>query len=335
MPKLLIATDAWKPQINGVVRTLTNTISWLENAGYTVEVIHPNLFRNVPCPFYSEIQLALPAPGRIRKIVEKFEPDHIHIATEGPIGLQLRRLCVKRGWNFTTSFHTRFPEYLQHLAKIPQNWTWPLFRWFHGASSKIMAPSQSFADKLKQLGFNNVDIWSRGIDLGQFAPREKNYPKTDRPILMYIGRISKEKNVEAFLAAEAPGTKYLVGDGPIKKQLEKKYPDAKFLGYKTGEDLAQAYANADVFVFPSLTDTFGNVILEALASGVPVAAFPATGPIDILVEPQYGCCDEDLSAAIKRALDKGDPQACVEYARTYTWENASKQFAGYLVPHAA
>ncbi len=198
-----------------------------------------------------------------------------------------------------------------------------------------MAPSQSFAEKLREHGFANVDIWSRGIDLTQFAPRERTYPEQDRPIVMYIGRISKEKNVEAFLEAKAPGTKYLVGDGPIKKHLEKKYPRARFLGYKTGEDLARAYANADVFVFPSRTDTFGNVILEALASGVPVAAFPATGPIDILTDSRYGCCDEDLSVAIKEALEKGDSGACVEYARTYTWENATRQFAGFLVPNAA
>lgn len=332
MSKILIATDAWKPQINGVVRTLSYTIEELTSSGHEVRVISPNDFTTFPCPVYPEIALSLPKPGFIKKTINEFSPDHIHIVAEGPIGLQTRYVCRSLKLNFTTAFHTKFPDYAKKLAFIPLGISWSYLRWFHKHSGAVMTPTDSIIEELKAKRIINAKKWSRGINLELFKPRPKTIPQSERPLQMYIGRISKEKNVEAFLNTNIPGTKYLVGDGPLRKRLEQKYPEAKFLGYKTGEELAKAYSEADVFVFPSLTDTFGNVVLEALASGVPVAAYPAPGPKDTIIDKRYGSCNKDLNTAISEALENADPLECVKYANTFTWKNATDQFLSHLVP---
>ncbi|MCB0359378.1 MAG: glycosyltransferase family 1 protein [Bdellovibrionales bacterium] len=331
--RLVLATDAWMPQINGVVRTLQKTIAVLNERNIDVTVVEPSAFRTIACPLYPEIRLAFPAPYRIAKTIDSVRPHYIHIATEGPIGLQVRRYCRKPSVPFTTSFHTRFPEYVEHLAHIPQWMIWPLVRWFHAPARAVMTPSNSMVETLTEKNFRRVTLWGRGINTELFRPLPRNYPAEHRPILMYVGRVSREKNVEAFLRlTDLPGTKYVVGDGPHRAGLERQYPDVRFLGYKTGFDLAEAYANADVLVFPSLTDTFGNVQLEALATGTPVAAFPAPGPRDVLIDPAYGCCHEDLRTAVLNALEHGNRERAAEYARSFTWDAATDQFQSNLTP---
>jgi glycosyltransferase involved in cell wall biosynthesis len=331
--KILIATDAWQPQINGVVRTLSSTVDQLTELGHAVMVIEPSLFLSFPCVVYPEIQLALPPESSLQRMIGRFAPDHIHIATEGPIGLQVRRYCQTHELRFTTSYHTKFPDYLWTLLGVPSSLSYCFLRWFHAASSAIMLSTPSLERELRAWGFRNQLLrWSRAVDTRLFHPRRHTYAVSQRPILMYVGRVSREKNVEAFLQLATPGTKYVVGDGPARVELEQKYPQAVFLGPLTGQSLAEAYANADVFVFPSRTDTFGLVILEALASGVPVAAYPVPGPIDILQPPLTGALHDDLNTAITTALRYGDREACVALAARYSWEKCTRQFLGNLVP---
>ena len=331
--RILIATDAWHPQVSGVVRTLDTTSRLLRDWGHTVEIVEPSAYPSVPVPFYPEISLCFPRPGRVYDRVRRFRPDHVHISTEGPVGLWVRRYCRLRGWRFSTSYHTRFPEYLKHLAGVPECGTYRFLRWFHGRSSAMMVATPSLERELKQRGFAApMRRWLRGVDLSIFRPRPKGEVPYSRPVLLYVGRVSHEKGVEDFLRLKTAGTKLVVGDGPARAELERKYPDAVFLGYRKGQSLGEVYALADVFVFPSKTDTFGIVVIEALASGLPVAAYPATGPLDTVTGENLGALDEDLGKAVSRALSTGDPAACAAAGAGYTWENCTRQFLDNLVP---
>ncbi len=275
--RILIATDAWHPQVNGVVRTLTMMAEAANALGVDVSFLTPQSFATVALPSYPDLRVAIPSPAKIARLIAEARPDNIHIATEGPIGILVRRFCRKHRLPFTTSFHTRFPEYVSARSPIPESWVWAGLRRFHAASSAVMAATPALADELRGRGFANVVLWPRGVDAKLFHPKDVDLG-LPRPVFLSVGRVAVEKNLEAFLELDLPGTKIVVGDGPARAELEHKYPDAVFLGSMHGERLADAYAAADVFVFPSKTDTFGLVLLEALASGVPVAALPVCGP---------------------------------------------------------
>jgi glycosyltransferase involved in cell wall biosynthesis len=334
MPRrILIATDAWHPQVSGVVRTLDTTSRLLREWGHAVEIVEPSPYPSLPVPFYPEIPLCFPRPGRVYDRVRRFRPDHVHISTEGPVGLLVRRYCRLRGWRFSTSYHTRFPEYLKRLAGVPETLTYRFLRWFHGRSSAMMVATPSLEGELRGRGFAApMRRWLRGVDLSVFRPRPKGEVPYPRPVLLYVGRVSHEKGVEDFLRLKTAGTKLVVGDGPARAELGRKYPDAVFLGYRTGPALGEVYSLADLFVFPSKTDTFGIVVIEALASGLPVAAYPATGPLDTVTGEKLGALDEDLGMAVRRALLTGDPPACTAEGAGYTWENCTRQFLANLVP---
>ncbi len=328
--KIALISDAWRPQINGVVTTLTKTSQILQSMGYELETITPDRFRNWPCPSYPTIRLALGCSPRLEKILDNSQPKIIHIATEGPLGLAGRRYCIKRNLVFTTSFHTRFAEYIQVRFGIPLSWGYSYLRWFHRPAKRIMVATASLENELKTEGFRNLVRWSRGVDTSHYHPRKKILLNVPRPVFMYVGRVSVEKNIEAFLKLSLPGTKLVVGDGPQLEMLRKKHPFARFVGYKTGEALAQYFASADVFVFPSITDTFGLTMLEALASGVPVAAYCAQAPRDVLKDKRVGFMDQDLKVAAVKALSL-DRAACREYAQKYTWETCTHQFIRQLI----
>lgn len=334
MARILIATDAWHPQVNGVVRTLDTTSRVLRESGQVVEVVEPSGFTTVPAPFYPEIAVSLPRPGQVYDRVRRFRPDHVHISTEGPLGLAVRKFCRNESWKFSTSYHTRFPEYLRTLARVPEVVPYAFLRWFHGGSSSLMVATPSLEKELVSRGFTApIRRWSRGVDLTLFRPRQRtSVPEWPGPVLLYVGRVSKEKGIDDFLAIPTSGTKLVVGDGPARADLERRFPTAKFLGYRKGEALAECYAAADLFVFPSRTDTFGIVLIEALACGVPVAAYPVTGPIDVVTDDRLGALDADLSQAVERALRTGNREACVAEGRRYTWENCTRQFLANLVP---
>ncbi|EKS27520.1 glycosyltransferase family 4 protein [Afipia felis] len=327
--RILIATDAWHPQINGVVRTLTMMADAARDVGTDISFLTPQSFATVALPSYPDLRVAVPGPARIAKLIADARPDNIHIATEGPIGLLVRRYCLKRGLPFTTSFHTRFPEYISARSPIPESWVWAGLRRFHAASQAVMAATPALAEELGARGFRNVTLWPRGVDTNLFRPRDFDLG-LPRPIFLSVGRIAVEKNLEAFLALDLPGTKIVVGDGPARAELERKYPDAVFLGAMQGERLAEAYAAADVFVFPSRTDTFGLVLLEALASGVPVAAFPVCGPKDVIGGVPVGVLDEDLAAACRGSLTISREE-CRAFALKHTWENCARAFIDNIV----
>jgi glycosyltransferase involved in cell wall biosynthesis len=322
--RILIATDAWHPQVNGVVRTLTMMAEAAHGLGVEVGFLTPQSFRTVALPSYPDLRLALPRPARIARLIAAARADSIHIATEGPIGILVRRHCRRQRLPFTTSFHTRFPEYVSARAPVPESWIWAALRRFHGASQAVMAATPALAAELRTRGFRNVVLWPRGVDAGQFHPRAVDLG-LPRPIFICVGRVAVEKNLEAFLDLDLPGTKVIVGDGPSRAALAAKYPQAVFLGARQGEALADAYAAADVFVFPSKTDTFGLVLLEALASGLPVAAFPVTGPHDVIGAAPVGALHEDLRAACLAALSISR-QACLEFAARHTWEVSARAF---------
>ena len=331
--RVLIVTDAWTPQVNGVVRTLRTVTAEMRAMGKVVEVVGPDRFRTVPMPSYPEIRLAL-FPGKtLAKIIEDFAPDALHIATEGPLGMVARSYAKRRGIAFTTAFHTRFAEYLRARTGIPEFLTYAWLRHFHGAGAAVMVATQSLREELTARGFKNVRPWSRGVDLDAFHPEPKEAWDLPRPIFAYVGRVAVEKNLRAFLELDLPGSKLVVGDGPQRKALEKDFPAVHFAGARFGADLAKAYAGADVFVFPSKTDTFGLVVLEALASGLPVAAYPVTGPKDILGEAKVpvGALDEDLRAACLAALEI-DRANCRPFAETYSWRACAERFMDNLVP---
>jgi glycosyltransferase involved in cell wall biosynthesis len=322
--RILVATDAWHPQVNGVVRTLTMMAEAAKNFGVEVSFLTPQSFRTVALPSYPDLRVALPYRAKISRLIADARPDSIHIATEGPIGLLVRRYCRKHGLPFTTSFHTRFPEYISARMPVPESWIWAALRRFHGASQAVMAATPALAGELRARGFRNVVLWPRGVDATQFYPHPADLG-LPRPVFICVGRVAVEKNLEAFLELDLPGSKVIVGDGPELASLARKYPQAVFLGARQGEALAEAYAAADVFVFPSRTDTFGLVLLEALASGLPVAAFPVTGPRDVIGTAPVGALNEDLREACLAAL-KISPQACLEFAAGHTWEASARSF---------
>ncbi|MCP9627119.1 glycosyltransferase family 1 protein [Rhodopseudomonas palustris] len=323
--RVLIATDAWHPQVNGVVRTLTMMAEAAKGLGVEVVFLTPETFPTVRLPSYPDLRIAIPNPLKVARMISAAQADCIHIATEGPIGLAARRYCRKRGLRFTSSFHTRFPEYVSARAPIPESWVWALLRRFHGASHAVMAATPALAEELRARGFHNVVLWPRGVDGDLFHPREGADLGLPRPVFLSVGRVAVEKNLEAFLSLDLPGTKVVVGDGPARAALQRDFPQAVFLGAKQGEALAEVYAAADVFVFPSQTDTYGLVLLEALASGVPVAAFPVTGPRDVIGDAPVGVLSDDLRAACLGALPISR-NACLEFAAEHTWAASARAF---------
>ena len=329
--RIAIVTDAWAPQVNGVVRTLEATVTELERCGHVVQVVSPGLYRSMPCPTYPSIRLALAGPRALGRALTGFAPTHVHISTEGPLGLAARRWCIRRGWRFTTAYHTQFPDYVAKRTGVPVAWLWRYIRWFHRPAAHVLASTKSIRAELADHGIAHTAAWSRGVDLALFSPRTTGatYAGLQRPIQLYVGRMAVEKNIGAFLTSTHPGTKVVVGDGPQRAELERRFPDAMFLGELSGIALADAYAAADVLVFPSRTDTFGLVIIEALASGTPVAAYPVTGPVDI-VTPPVGALDDVLDAAIVRAL-RVDRVECARYGRSFTWSASTAQFLAALV----
>jgi 1,2-diacylglycerol 3-alpha-glucosyltransferase/glucuronosyltransferase len=329
--RIMIVTDAWLPQTNGVVQTLRQTAVQLGKLGHEVRFVTPQDFKTVPCPTYPEIRVAL-FPGRkLAASIADFQPEALHIATEGPLGLAARRYCVGHGMRFTTSYHTQFPQYLRERYPIPMWASYLALLWFHNAAERCMVSTQTVRDQLAARGFKNLARWHRGVDTELFRPRSKDFLSYPRPIAAYVGRVAVEKNVDAFLRMPWQGTKLVIGDGPELARLKVQYPDAVYAGYRFGEDLAVHLAAADVMVFPSLTDTFGLVNLEALASGVPVAAFPVTGPIDVIEDGVTGALDWDLARAARRALT-ARPADCVAAAARWSWERCTAEFESHLVP---
>ena len=331
--RALIITDAWAPQINGVVRTLQRLGVELEGLGHKVSYITPDLFRTIACPTYPEIRLSVNHWHRLGKMISDYWPAAVHIATEGPLGIAARRYCLKHGLPFTTSFHTRYPEYINARFSFPLEWTYAYLRRFHGAAEHMMVATQSLRDELAARGFHNTALWSRGVDTELFRPRPElraaNYRGLKRPIWLYVGRAAMEKNIDAFLELELEGSKLVVGDGPALAGLKRKFPSAHFAGALFGEKLSEAYAAADCFVFPSRTDTFGLVLLEALACGTPVAAYPVTGPRDVIGDAPVGVLREDLQSACRQALTI-PASAARAFALTYSWTASARQFLGNL-----
>lgn len=335
--KILVATDAWHPQVNGVVRTLGHVSREARALGFELEFLSPDQFWTLPMPSYPEIRLALAASGRVARWLERSRPDAIHVATEGPIGHAVRRACLRDDLRFTTSFHTRFPDYLAERLPVPERWTsevtWAWLRRFHAPGAATLAATPTLASELTTRGFKNVKLWPRGVDAELFRPRKQAILNFPRPIFLTVGRLAVEKNLEAFLKLDLPGTKVVVGDGPARNGLARKFSDAVFLGSLQGEALAEIYAAADVFVFPSRTDTFGLVLLEALASGLPVAAFPAAAPHDVVGHAPVGVLDEDLRLACLGALECSR-QGCRDFALGMTWAASARIFLDH-VTHGA
>ncbi len=334
--RILIVSDAWTPQVNGVVRTLATVAHELRAMGHAVEVIGPDRFRTLPCPTYPDIRLALRPGRRLAAMIAAFQPDALHIATEGPLGLAARRWARREGVAFTTAFHTRFAEYLRARTRIPLRPTYAWLRRFHGAACGTMVATESLRADLAARGFGHLRPWSRGVDLDLFRPDPREDWDLPRPVFLYVGRVAVEKNIGAFLDLDLPGSKVVVGDGPALAGLRRRYPGVRFTGKRQGAALAASYAGADAFVFPSRTDTFGLVLLEALACGTPVAAFPVSGPRDVLAGAHgtVGALDEDLRAAALAALG-ADRAACRAYAERFSWRACAETFLEYLVPAAA
>lgn len=323
--RILIVTDAWVPQVNGVVRTLQRLSEALAALGEEVMLLTPDGFATVPLPSYPDIRVALPLPGQVGRAIAAAAPDVVHVATEGPLGLAARRWCLSRGVAFTTSYHTRFPEYLRLRLPVPESWTYAWLRRFHNAGAATLVATPSLGAELAGRGFTRVRPWTRGVDTGMFRPDRNRVFDLRRPIFLTVGRVAPEKNLEAFLGLDLPGSKVVVGDGPALETLAHRHPDAVFLGRRTGEDLADVYASADVFVFPSRTDTFGIVLLEALASGLPVAAFPVTGPLDVIADGIDGVLSGDLRAAALAALALPRDAARAKAVR-YGWTDCATMF---------
>lgn len=325
MSRLLLVSDAWHPQINGVVRTLERTLEELEAFGVACETLTPADYKTLPCPTYPEIRLALATPGSVNRRLRDSGAELIHIATEGPLGVLARRWCVKNGVRFTTSYHTRFPEYVEARIPVPLDWTYAWMRYFHGAAAACMVATPTLERDLTARGFTNLVRWKRGVDHSLFNPDHRRILELPRPIFGYVGRVAIEKNLGAFLELDLPGSKVVVGDGPAVADLQRRFPNVVFTGAKVGRELAEHFTSLDVFVFPSLTDTFGNVVIEALASGVPVAAFPVMGPIDVIGDSGTGVLDTDLRKAALAALEI--PRArCRTYALGFSWEASARNF---------
>jgi len=323
--RLLIATDTWRPQVNGVVRSIEHMADHAPRFGADVRLTTPFDFLSLPLPTYPEIRLALARATAIARRVVEFAATHIHIATEGPVGLAARRACLAHDWPFSTSYHIWFPEYVTARAPIPEHWVYRLLRRFHNTGDGVLVATEALRAELERHGFVNIHMWSRGVDTALFHPGRRRDLGLPGPIFLYVGRLAVEKNLPAFLSLDLSGSKLVVGDGPARQQLEARFPAARFVGAHTGEALAEYYASSDVFVFPSRTDTFGMVLLEALASGLPVAAFPVTGPRDVVADSGCGVLDEDLGRAALAALDISR-EGCRAYAANFRWEESARQF---------
>jgi glycosyltransferase involved in cell wall biosynthesis len=331
--RIAIVTDAWRPQVNGVVTTLGRTAETLVAMQHQVRVVEPGRFRSLPCPTYPEIRLAWRPGAVLERELDAFQPECIHVATEGPLGLAARRYCRRRGASFTTSYHTQFPQYLRARAPIPLAVSYAFLRWFHGAAARTMVSTPRQRRDLEARGFGNIVPWGRGVDTALFRPGDRAVITDPRPIWIYAGRVAVEKSIGDFLALDLPGTKYVIGDGPARAELEWRYPQARFTGYLFGEQLAAVLGAGDVFVFPSRTDTFGIVMLEAMACGLPIAAYPVTGPADVVEPNVTGVLREDLRAAALEALQL-DRRHCREAALAHSWARATQQFLDNLVPAA-
>ena len=323
--RILMVTDAWRPQVNGVVHTLERLTEALKAFDVELDFLTPSLFRTLPMPTYPDIRLALTTPGRVARLIEARKADHIHIVTEGPLGIMARRYCRKAGRPFTTSYHTRFPEYLSARLPVPESWAYRWLRDFHNSGQGTLVATQSLADDLAARGFNKLRPWTRGVDIEHFRPDKRKETGFPHPIFLSVGRVAVEKNLTAFLDLDLPGSKVVVGEGPELARLKTRYPNVHFLGHRPNDELAEIYASADVFVFPSRTDTFGNVITEALASGTPVAAFPVTGPIDIVGDGVGGAVSNDLREAALKALDVDRAEAR-QRAMRYSWKACAEMF---------
>jgi glycosyltransferase involved in cell wall biosynthesis len=323
--RILIVTDAWEPQVNGVVRTLQMVARELRSLGCTVEMITPADYPTLPLPSYSDIRLAVTTRFGIGRRIAQIAPEHVHIATEGPLGIAARAACLRAGRRFTTSYHTRFPEYLSARLPVPEKWSYRWFRRFHGAAAATLVATPTLHAELAQKGFSNLKLWNRGVDTELFHPKHRKALPYPGPIFLYVGRVAVEKNLRAFLDLDLPGTKVVVGDGPDLDWLREAYPDAVFTGAKSGQELAEIYASADVFVFPSRTDTFGLVLLEALASGVPVAAYPVMGPADVFADGSGGVLSGDLRAAALQAMDLSREEARAKAMR-FSWRACAETF---------
>lgn len=334
--RIVIVTDAWAPQVNGVVRTLMATRDRLETMGHQVLVISPDLYPSIPCPTYPEIRLAMARAAWVGARIAEFAPDAIHLSTEGPLCVAARRWCLRNQFRFTTAYHTQFPDYFAARTGISAEWAWPYIRWFHAPSEGVLVSTPSIRRVLNAHGVPHTRHWSRGVDLDNFspdAPAPALFTTLEGPIQLYVGRVAIEKNIEAFLRSDHPGSRVVVGDGPARLALAAQFPDVHFMGALSGRELAGAYANADVFVFPSRTDTFGLVMIEALACGTPVAAYPVSGPVDIIT-PETGAMDENLESAIAQALTR-DRAACAAYGQGFTWDASARQFLSALVSSGA
>ena len=329
--KIMIVTEAWDPQINGVVRTLKMTARQLTELGHEVQMLTPDQFFNIPCPTYPEIRLTIAPTYKVRKKIDEFKPDILHIATEGPLGWAARKVAIKRGWPFSTGFHSRFPEYIHMRVKFPLEWSYYALRNFHNAGVSTMVPTVAMLETLREQGFTKVIHWSRGVNSELFTSHGTTIERGNGPIFLHVGRIAIEKNIEAFLAMDLPGEKWVAGEGPSRKELQKKYPEVRWFGWLSGDELARLYRSADVFVFPSRTDTFGLVMIEAMACGTPVAAYPVTGPIDVVGNSEGGVLREDLRVASLMAL-KLDRRKVADYGAKFSWDAATSQFLDALRP---
>jgi len=328
--RIALITDAWEPQTNGVVSTLKHTLAELGRRGFDVLRISPEMFASVPCPSYPEIRLAVfPAP-KMAALLGQFNPDAIHIATEGPLGIAARQWCIAGKLRFSTAYHTQFPEYVRARWPIPLRVSYAYMRWFHDAATHTMVSTAEMQSRLAARGFGHLVNWGRGVDTERFRPIERAVEPA-LPVFAYLGRVAVEKNIEDFLRLSLPGRLRVIGDGPARVEMQQRYPAVEFTGLLKGEELARKLADSDVLVFPSRTDTFGLVMLEAMACGVPVAAYPVTGPIDVVQDGVTGCLNEDLSAAALRALSL-DREACRRFALSRSWETATQQFVANLVP---
>jgi len=326
--KIVMVTDAWEPQVNGVVTTMRNTRNHAEKLGHRVQMITPDQFRSIPCLPYEEIRLSLKPYRKLAQMLDAGQPDVIHVATEGPLGAAANKYCSRHGIPFTTSLHTCFPEYIRMRAPVPLNVSYLYLRNFHSAARTTLVRTATQKVELEKRGFRNLRVWPGAVDTSLFTFRGKDALRLPRPISMYMGRVSVEKGLDDFLQLDLPGTKVIVGDGPDYNRLVNRYPDAVFTGAKFGEELATILSAADVFVFPSRTDTFGLCMLEAMACGVPVAAYPVPGPLDVVVNRSTGILDWDLKQAVLQALTL-DGDACIEYALEHSWEHSTDRLLAF------